>query len=300
VVNTEEPLVTVIIPCFNGELYVRNAIESVFEQTISSWFLIVVDDGSTDLSPAILSEVAEAHQDRMRVVTTKNQGACAARNVGLELATTKYVAFLDSDDFWTKDKLACQIKMLEGDNELIGVTSDYFLVDPSRKREAKPLSFNWSRRAMVDWTRLGKSAPAMNSTLVVQRAALLHLGGYNEELISYAEDLELAWRLTGLGKMSFAPKSLVGIRIWSGQIHNHRSKIIEARRHVYEIIRMREPDLANNALKELEIYSVAIALRGQPFWKIASEGVKLFLISPKSFLFFFARIGITYILRKVA
>lgn len=288
-VNTEAPLVTVIIPCFNGELFVRNAIESVFDQTFNSWFLIVVDDGSTDLSPAILREVAEGHQDRMRVVTTKNQGACAARNVGLDLATTKYLAFLDSDDFWMKDKLAFQMAMLADHDELIGVTSDYFHVDPSRKREAKPLSFNWSRRSMVDWTLLGNSAPAMNSTLVVQRAALLHLGGYNEDLISYAEDLELAWRLTGLGKMSFSPKSLAGIRIWSEQIHNDNSKMIEARRQVYEVIRMTEPDLANNMLKNLEIYSVAITLRGQPFWKIVPEGIKLLLVSPKSFFFFLAR-----------
>jgi len=284
--ETDEPLVTVVIPCFNGELYVREAIQSVVDQTSSSWVLIIIDDGSTDSSPEILREAATRFGARVRVVRTENQGACAARNAGLTLATTKYVAFLDSDDLWMEEKLTTQIEMLENDSRLVGVTSDYFLTNPFGVRRGRRKSFTWSQNAMVDWTLLGQSAPAMNSTLIGDRLTLLRLGGYNEDLVSYGEDLELGWRLTAEGTVSYAPQALALVRIWSGQIHNDTSQMVSSLSVVYQGL---EPGLAEKARANASVYTAFMALKVEPRFQAFVGFAKLCFLAPKASSLYFAR-----------
>lgn len=107
------PLVSVIMPCYNAERYVKEAVQSVFDQTLQSWELIVVDDGSTDGSAAILRELA-AREPRMRVITrsTPSGSPAVPRNEGTDAATGQYIAFLDSDDRWLPDKLMHQCYLM--------------------------------------------------------------------------------------------------------------------------------------------------------------------------------------------
>jgi glycosyltransferase involved in cell wall biosynthesis len=290
--ETDEPLVTVVIPCFNGELYVREAIQSVATQTSTSWVLIIIDDGSTDSSPKILREAVTRLGERARVVRTENQGACAARNAGLKLASTKYVAFLDSDDLWMEEKLTTQLKMLAEDSRLVGVTSDYFLTNSRGEPRSRQNSFTWSKNAMIDWTLLGRSAPALNSTLIVDRLTLLSLGGYNEGLVSYGEDLELGWRLRAKGAVSYAPRALALVRIWSGQIHNDTPQMISSLSLVYDGLREREPDLAEKARVNASVYAAFRALKVEPSFQALLGLTKCFLIAPKiSFLYIARRAG---------
>lgn len=93
----ECPLVSVIVPAYNAEKYLPAAIESVLRQTYSGWELILVDDGSTDSTPAICDK-AVADDPRVRVVHKPNGGFSSARNAGVSVSTGKYLAFLDSDD----------------------------------------------------------------------------------------------------------------------------------------------------------------------------------------------------------
>lgn len=93
--------ISVIMPCYNAESYLREAIESVLQQTFSDVELIVVDDGSTDASAEILRE----YEDRIVVLKQVNQGPYPARNLALKHAHGAYVAFLDADDYWTPDAL---------------------------------------------------------------------------------------------------------------------------------------------------------------------------------------------------
>ena len=90
------PKVSVIMPVYNRERCVSKAVESVFAQTYKDYEFIVIDDGSTDGTAALLA----AHGDRLQVITQPNRGAYAARNAGLKRVRGEYVAFLDSDDAW--------------------------------------------------------------------------------------------------------------------------------------------------------------------------------------------------------
>jgi glycosyltransferase involved in cell wall biosynthesis len=111
---TKERLVSVIIPVYNGDRYLAEAIESVLAQTYRPIQSIVVDDGSTDGS----ARVAERFADSIHYCFQENSGTSAARNRGVDLASGAFLAFLDADDLWTVDKLALQMAAFDADPEL--------------------------------------------------------------------------------------------------------------------------------------------------------------------------------------
>jgi len=109
------PLVSVIIIFFNAELFIEEAIESVFAQTFDSWELLLVDDGSTDRSRMIALRYLEQYPDKVRCLEHEghqNRGMSASRNLGIRNAKGQYVAFLDGDDTWFPPKLAQQVAIL--------------------------------------------------------------------------------------------------------------------------------------------------------------------------------------------
>src|SRR5690349_7945487 len=104
------PKVSVVIPTYNRGEKVRGAIESVLTQTFSDLEILVIDDGSSDDTGRILRE---AFGNRIRYCYQPNQGASVARNTGVDQARGEWIAFLDSDDLWEKEKLALQLKTLD-------------------------------------------------------------------------------------------------------------------------------------------------------------------------------------------
>ena len=103
------PHVSVIMPVFNGESFIEAAINSVFAQSFKNFELIVVDDGSTDATLAIL----EAYGDRIKVLRQKNSGHAAARNAASRIATGEWIAMIDADDLWEPTKLQKQLELVD-------------------------------------------------------------------------------------------------------------------------------------------------------------------------------------------
>ncbi|MCK5595776.1 glycosyltransferase family 2 protein, partial [bacterium] len=101
--------ISVIIPAFNRANLLKKAIESVLSQTYQGFELIIVDDGSTDNTYEIVSEF----KNDIIYIKQENRGAAAARNTGIKRAENKFLAFLDSDDCWDKEKLAIQIDEMQ-------------------------------------------------------------------------------------------------------------------------------------------------------------------------------------------
>jgi len=115
------PLVTAIIVVLDGETFIRDAIDSIMGQTLSDWELIVVDDGSTDGTAAIVRNYQRERPRQVRLIThpgERNCGIAASRNLGLKEARGTYIGFLDADDIWTPGKLAEQVAILEEDPSL--------------------------------------------------------------------------------------------------------------------------------------------------------------------------------------
>ncbi len=123
-------LVSIIMPCYNMEAYVAQSIASVRAQTYTEWELLVVDDGSTDGSRKIVTELAKADTRIQPIFLETNSGIAAARNAGLHRAVGRYLAFLDSDDLWEPCKLAVQLTFMK-ERDAAFTYSSYYRVDES-------------------------------------------------------------------------------------------------------------------------------------------------------------------------
>lgn len=110
------PLVSIITPCYNSADFIAPTLRSVLEQSYQNWELIVVDDCSKDDTCQIVAGFATEHPNIKLVKLPQNGGVANARNVGLAHTNGKYIAFLDSDDIWLKDKLQKQVAYMENKN----------------------------------------------------------------------------------------------------------------------------------------------------------------------------------------
>ncbi len=119
-------LVSIVMPNYNGAPYIQETVESVLAQSYENWELLFVDDCSTDNSLEVIRSFSDK---RIQVLSTgSNSGAARARNVAIEAARGKYIAFLDSDDLWFPEKLSKQLAFME-QNEYVFTFGDYEVID---------------------------------------------------------------------------------------------------------------------------------------------------------------------------
>lgn len=131
-----EGLVSIITPTYNSEAYIAQTILSVQNQTYQNWELIIVDDGSTDGTVAIISEIAQSDQRISFIRLPQNGGPAKARNAGIEQAQGKYMTFLDADDIWFPE-------FIEKSIQIIQKTETHFVFS-SYKRANESLEFVYS------------------------------------------------------------------------------------------------------------------------------------------------------------
>ena len=165
IINDKTPLVSIIVPCYKVEAFLRTCIESIIYQTYTNWELILVDDGSPDSSGQICDNYALT-DSRIKVIHKDNGGLSSARNAGLDIVRGAYVTFLDSDDFWHLDYLKVLIELATQNNADI-VQCDYVRgvdkVFPKSRRTNKVTVFDnhsiFTKRAdrIVMWGKIYKS-----------------------------------------------------------------------------------------------------------------------------------------------
>ena len=126
-------LVSIITPMYNSGKFIKDTIDSVINQTYKDWEMIIVDDCSTDISPEIVKSYAENESRIKYIRTEQNGGVSKARNTALKNADGQYIAFLDSDDIWDKEKLEKQINFMKEKDCAISFTS-YELIDEENKK----------------------------------------------------------------------------------------------------------------------------------------------------------------------
>ena len=118
----EKEKVSIIVPMYNAEKFIGKTIESVLAQTYQNWEMLIMNDVSTDNSLAIVSMYAKK-DERIKIVNTeKNVGVVKGRNFLIDLASGKYIAFLDADDYWHNEKLEKKIKFMKEKNASISCT----------------------------------------------------------------------------------------------------------------------------------------------------------------------------------
>lgn len=206
-----EPLVTVIMPTHNRSALLREAISSVITQTYTNWELIVVDDGSTDDTAAVVAAVADS---RVRYIRTVNAGPAAARNTGIGLSRAEYIAFLDDDDTWMPDKLSQQLAFMSGPPMLGWSSTGFVYTDLNGHvlREERP----WERRPRIETPLDCLHLETFPGAVMVTSAWLRRVGGFDARM-RHAEDTDLWVRLGRAGcRMAWMPSVLSSYRIHGG------------------------------------------------------------------------------------
>ena len=134
--TTKQPLITVVMPNYNGHRFVEQAIDSVLNQTYPNFELLVVDDCSKDDSLQLVQQKAQS-DDRIRVIVLEhNTGVANARNVGIKEAKGKFIALLDNDDLWTEDKLERQLALANKGADIVYCSYDF--IDEQNNSIKKP------------------------------------------------------------------------------------------------------------------------------------------------------------------
>ena len=140
--------VDIIIPAYNSQKFINKTIKSVFKQTFKNWKLIIIDDGSTDNTWKIINKVCKKIKFKKKIIFLKNNinmGQAFSRNKGLEHSKAKFVAFLDSDDFWDKNKLKNQIKFMSSNNYDFTYTDYKIIKNNQIKKIIVPDSYNYKK-----------------------------------------------------------------------------------------------------------------------------------------------------------
>ncbi|HFT7324225.1 TPA: glycosyltransferase family 2 protein [Proteus mirabilis] len=213
--SNNNDLVSIIMPCFNSANFIQESIDSVLSQTYHNFELIIIDDASNDNSLDIIKSFSD---NRIKIIELKkNQGAGVSRNKGIEMAQGRFIAFLDSDDIWHKDKLSLQIKFMLNNKYHLTYTN-YQCFDKSGIRNTKYPPESTSYDNLLYCNVIGCLTAIYDSHLI---------GKQYMPLIRKRQDMGL-WLniMKKYGPAYCLPKTLAYYRIDSGMTQNKISAAI--------------------------------------------------------------------------
>jgi glycosyltransferase involved in cell wall biosynthesis len=215
------PLVSILIPVYNTEKYVAEAIESALNQTYKNIEIIIVDDGSTDKSWEIIESYRQKYPDKIKTYRQKNKGACAARNKAFELSSGQYIQYLDADDLLAPDKIEHQIKYFDGSG------NDDFVVNGrwGRFKESISEEIVWGPHESIqknlkpiDW--ILKNQMSQTSCWLTPRNLVLKAGKWDETLKKNQDGEFFCRVLLQTGKIYFSSEAQVYYRNSDNSITN--------------------------------------------------------------------------------
>lgn len=202
------PLVSVILPVYNGERFLREAIDSIMIQTFTDFELIVIDDGSTDTTPDILKEYAARDLRILVKYQPRNTGIVAALNSGCQTASGKYIARMDADDICLPERLTRQISFLNSHPDVGVVGTNIQLIDASGNRQGVVLFPE--THAQICWS-LCFYNPIVHPSTMMRRDVLFQAGGYRMGYPN-GEDYDLWRRVSKQARLANLPSVLLLLR----------------------------------------------------------------------------------------
>lgn len=242
--------VSVLMPVYNVEKYLAEAIESIISQHFNDFELIIVDDGSTDDSLAI-AEQFSARDKRVQVYSQVNQGISRTRNKLLSLAKGEYIAWMDSDDISPPNRLMIQVGYLDNHPRTVAVGSWAMMVD-----EVNADLTIWQppiEHEHIDGRHIkGQGGNIVFASSMMRKEAVVQAGGFDDNLVG-SEDLDLFLRLAEIGVLANVPEILLRYRQHVKSIsHKQIDRIAKDNLNIVKKAHIRR----NIAFDENKIFSV--------------------------------------------
>ncbi len=229
--HPSSPRISVLLAVYNGERYLRQAVDSVIGQTFGDFELVAIDDGSSDATPAILNGYA-ARDGRVRVVSRPNRGLTNTLNEGLALARAPYLARMDADDLCLPERFARQVAHLDAHPDCVLVGSRVLVVDP----DGLPIRHMAHEQAheAIDHAHLNRGWPVVHPAVMMRLDAVREVGGYRDQY-NTLEDTDLFLRLAEVGRLANLPEVLLHYRQHFASVtHTKAAKQHELRQALYD------------------------------------------------------------------
>ena len=257
------PLISVVIPVYNGELTIEDTVESVLNQTFMDFELIVINDGSIDSTLDILSKFQDS---RIKVFSYPNAGLSASRNRGIKHGCGELISFIDADDLWTNDKLNAQLNSLRENPDAAVSYSWTDFIDMSGNLLGIGVRHTANGYVFPDLLKFFFIGSGSNA--LIYRHVFDEVGGFDETLTS-AEDLDMFLRIAARYHFSVVPKHQILYRISDDSMSRNIIRQERESLKVIENVYSREPGknflhLRKDTYASLYIYLAAHTLRGEP------------------------------------
>ena len=214
------PAISVLMPVYNGDRYLTEAVESVLAQTFTDFEFLIIDDGSTDRSLQILQQYA-AQDKRIRLISRENRGLIATLNQMLELAQGEFLARMDADDIALGDRFAAQLEFLRQHSDYVCVGGAYALMD-AQGRTVLPLEMPETNEEIQQAILSGRTI-INHPCAMIRRQALEAIGGYDAAMVT-VEDLDMLLRLGEVGKLANLKQMVLKYRFHMESVSAKRSE----------------------------------------------------------------------------
>ena len=244
---SDRPCVSIVVPCYNHEKFLKTTIQSIQAQTFADWECIIVNDGSTDGCGEIAEELA-ARDSRIRYIYQENKGPAGAMNRGMDEARGQYLMLIGADDLLEPEKLAAQVPLLTHGDEIKIVYCDFYWCDPSGSKVDVP----WEYRVKLDDTdpcsdivlNWGSGITIHPACFLVDARVFKDYGIRHDESLRCNLDYELWTQVFALRpKCAYVDRKLVGYRIVPGSVSHNRAKFRDA---FFRIIKARKMTYADD------------------------------------------------------
>lgn len=201
--------VSIVIPLYNKEAYIKNTLSKVFRQTYQDFEVVIVDDGSTDSSASVVKEFDDP---RIRLFSQENQGASAARNNGCRQARYEHIAFLDADDEWDEDYLLKMQQLIDRYPDAVLYGSNYYITESGETTVLSYPNVAEGMSVIEDFFVSSKVyTPVWTSAAIVKREAFLEENGFPLSC-KVCEDIDLWCRLAARGQVAYINEPLANYR----------------------------------------------------------------------------------------
>jgi len=268
-------LVSIVIPLFNGQSYIVKTLQSVVDQNYKNWECIVVNDGSSDGSRAVVEKfIAHRKELAIRLISISNSGVSIARNTGISNSRGEFIALLDNDDIWAPEKLMKQVDFLENNLDFGGVLCNFRIsrtVSGSDTKTIRIIRNQNLNRLSRDWLTLEGNGAFPTSTMLF-RSFEPSRGVLFDKSFSHVADLDFFLSFEKLARVGNIDMALVEYRQHQNQMHMNPKNLTKEYPHLLLKLGSEIPaSLRRRCMANVLVMSALLNLHARAFQSANSD-----------------------------